>query len=174
MIMPKKTRKQSGFTLIELMVTILIASIAMVGIGGVIADAHRGFRQMYERIHGDIVTDAYAARLRFDKICRMARAGTAALNADATAVQISYYSTPNTTGDADLPPDCNATFSLSGTNLVLNTGTGTETVARNVTELQFSAPVDGKSVQMVMTLDKDLNKDSDYSITVTCGSIMHN
>lgn len=171
--MPKKITKQSGFTLIEMMVTIVIVSIVMLAIAGVIADAHKGYSQMCDRIQGDIVTDAYAARLRFDKICRMARAGTAIVGTSPPTLRVSYYSVPNTTGDPDLSPDSNATFSLSGTNLVLNTGTGTETVARNVIELRFSE-VDDKSVQMVMTLDKDPGNPNDYSITVTCGSIMHN
>ena len=178
--MAKKIRKQAGFTLIELMVTMLIASVVMLGIAGIMADAHRGYNQMYTRIHGAIVTDAYAARLRFDKICRRARVGTAALNADATAVLVLYYSVPNDTNDPYQEQDRYALFYQSGTNLMLDTGTydpntgvtvptGTETVAGNVTELQFSAPIDGKSVQMVLTLSN-----ADHSITVTCGSIMHN
>jgi prepilin-type N-terminal cleavage/methylation domain-containing protein len=179
----RKRGSLTGFTMIELMVTVLIASVVMLGIGGVIADAHKGFRQMYDRIHGDIVTDAYAARLKFDKMCRKARAGTAALNEDATAVLVLYYSAPNDTNDPYLPPDRYAIFYQSGTNLMLDTGTTatwtpdtTEIVAGNVTELQFSVPVDVKSVQMVMTLDEDQNPDDDsgYSITITCGSIMHN
>ena len=75
-----------------------------------------------------------------------------------------------------LPPDMFAEFSLNGTNLILTSGPkpkGTadvqETIAANVTELKFSAPLDGKSVQMVLTL-----VDNNHSLTVTCGSIMHN
>jgi len=176
--MKEKTLKKSGFTLIELMVTVLIASIVLLGIGSVIADATKGYRQMYDRIHGDIVNDAYVARLKFDKVCRMARAGTATVGTSPPTLTVLYYSTPNLTGGANLAPDSSATFSLSGTNLVLNTISGgvntTETVARNVTKLQFSEPIGGKSVQMVMTLDKNPEINSDYSITVTCGSIMHN
>ena len=85
------------------------------------------------------------------------------------SLSVLYYSTPNVNGDADLPPDRYAAFFLNGTDLMLATGTydpnsgatvqtGTETVAGNVTELQFSAPPDFKSVQMVMTL-----ADSDHS-----------
>ena len=80
------------------------------------------------------------------------------------------------------PPDSFAKFYKSGTNLLLETGPiGTtdstpEVLARNVAELEFSFsnPQDSKSVQMVMTLDKDTSNASDYSITITCGSIMHN
>lgn len=187
--MQKRKTKKSGFTLIELMVTILIASIVLLGLANVIADAHRGYGKMYTRVHGNIVNDAYVARLRFDKICRQARAGSAALNADATAVQVLYYSTPNVNGSADGDDELNryALFYQSGTDLMLETGTydpntgnttptGTpETVAGNVMELQFSAP-DTRSVQMVMTLKNQnpANDDDRHSITVTCGAIMHN
>jgi len=176
MFMPNRKTKRPGFSLIELMVTILIASIVLLGLANIMADAHRGYGKMYERIHGDVVNDAYVARLRFDKICRRARAGTAVVDTSVPSLQVLYYATPNMDGDADLPPDRYAEFYLSGTDLMLDTGItpGTptappETVASNVIELQFSAPLDGKSVQMVMTLS-----DSDHSMTVTCGSIMHN
>ena len=53
-----------------------------------------------------------------------------------------------------------------------NSGTTAEissiTVAKNVEELNFSAN-HNKSVQMIMTLDND-----DHSMTITCGSVMHN
>lgn len=176
MVIPNRATKKSGFTLIEMMVTILLASIVFLGVAVVLADGIRGYKRTFTRIHGDIVNDAYVARLKFDKICRKASAGSAVVNADTTAVQVLYYSTPNISGDADLDPDSYATFYLNGTDLMLDTGTiaagtptTTEIVAGNVTELQFSAPFDGKSVQMVITL-----VDSDHAITVTCGSIMHN
>jgi prepilin-type N-terminal cleavage/methylation domain-containing protein len=172
--------KNDGLTLVELMITVLIASIAIVGISGVIAGSHRDYRLMFERIHGDIVNDAYSARLRFDKICRKARAGTALIDTSIPSLEVLYYSSPNVNGSAYLDPDRYARFYLSGTNLMLETAPigGTddapELVARNVVELEFSAPDGGRSVQMVMTLDEDTDDDSDYSLTITCGAIMHN
>lgn len=182
MAIANRKTKKSGFTLVEMMVTILILTVVMLGLAGVMADSHKGYNRMYKRIHGDVVNDAYVARLRFDKVCRKARAGSADLGIDPDVpfLQILYYSTPNTNGPADLPPDRYAQFYLNGADLMLDTGTydpetgvgpptGTETVARNVTELKFSA-VGGKCCQMVMTLLKD----GEHSITVTCSSIMHN
>ena len=183
MIMAKRTTNNPGFTLVELMVTILISSIVLLGIGGVIADSHKGYNRMFTRIHGAIVNDAYFARLRFDKVCRQARAGSATVDASVPSLRVLYYSIPNYSSDPDQEPDSYATFFLDGTypaplmlargtydpNTEAYTQTSTETVAGNVTELQFSAPFDGKSVQMVMTLS-----DNNHSMTVTCGSIMHN
>ena len=174
MIMPKRITKQSGFTIIELMMTILIASVAILGISGVLADSYKGYNRMFTRVHGNIVVDAYVARLKFDKICRMARAGSATVDTTVPFLRVEYYSAPNLGANPNLGPDMFAKFSLSGTNFVVTTGAiGTagnqEIIANNVNQLKFSAPVDGKTVQMVMTL-----ADTNHAITVTCGSIMHN
>ena len=183
MMIPNKTKQNSGFTLIEMMVTILIAGIVILGLANVMADTYRSYRKMYERVHGNIANDAYVTRIRFDRICRKARAGSAFVDTSVPSLRVLYYATPNMTGYAGLPPDRYAEFYLNGTNLVLDTGTiaagtraTTEIVARNVhaDTLQFSAPVDDKSVQMVMTLGKIGDADSKYSTTVICGAIMHN
>ena len=63
-------KSRAGFTLVELMVTIVIASIVLLGIGYVLVDAHRGYNKMFTRVHGDIVNQAHEARVIFDKICR--------------------------------------------------------------------------------------------------------
>ena len=179
MMTNKKTRND-GLTLVELMITVLIMSIAIISISGVIAGSHRNFRLMFERIHGDIVNDAYATRLRFDKICRKAKAGTALVDTSVPSLEVLYYSSPNVNDSANLPPDRFALFYLSGTNLMLDTGPigsdadTSEILARNVAELEFSALSDSKSVQMVMTLDEDTDNDHDYSQTIACGAIMHN
>ena len=189
-------KTKTGFTLIELMVTILLASIVFLGIGVVLADGIRGYKRMFTRIHGDIVNDAYVARIKFDRICRKARAGSAIVSVDGNGnslLEVNYYSVPNVSGNANQEPDRYAKFYLNGTypaSLMLdtstigpNTVTTTQTVASNVTELQFSSQfideetgyVTGNGLQMVMTLnDKNTTKDSNHSITITCCSIMHN
>ena len=96
------------------------------------------------------------------------------------SLEVLYYSSPNVNGSAYLEPDRFARFYLSGTNLMLETALiggaddTPELVAKNVAELEFSALSEGKSVQMVMTLDEDTDNDYDYSLTITCGAIMHN
>lgn len=180
--MTNMKRKNHGFTLIELMVTVIIVAVAILGISGVIAGSHRDYAQMFKRVHGDISNDAYTSRLRFDRICRKARAGSAVIDTTVPSLTVLYYSSPNVNGSALLEPDSLAKFYLSGTNLLLETGPKNttddtpEVLARNVAELKFSYsdPQDSRSVQMVMTLDKDTSNASDYSITITCGSIMHN
>ena len=172
---PNRMAGRRGFTLIELMVTILIASIVVLGVASVMADAHRGYNRMYQRIHGNVITEAYTARMRFDAICRKASSGGVSLDTSIPMLEVYYYSVPNVHGDADLLPDLYAQFYLNGTSLMLARGDivsgaviATEVLATNVTELKFSAD-SGRSVQMVMTLD-----DGRDSITVTCGSMRHN
>ena len=153
----------------------LIVVVATLGVSGVIASGHTHYVLMFRRAHGAVTNDSYTSRLIFDKICRKARAGTAILDPSGPSLEVWYYSMPNVNGSAYLEPDKFARFYLSGTNLMLSTGDivsdsdTTTVIARNVTELEFSAPYDGKSVQMVMTLE-----DNNHSITITCGSIMHN
>ncbi len=185
--MKKNITNKSGFTLIELMVTILIASFVFLGVAMVLADSVRGFKQMQTRVHGAIVNDAYFARLRFDSVCRKASKVYGHIVYDAATPQevtVFWYS-DNINPEA-LGLNKYAKFYLSGTNFMLDQGPATYnstdesvtasatvdstmTVAANVTELKFS--VDGTSVQMTLTLfDNNLQQ----GLTVVCSSIRHN
>ena len=181
-MMTNITKRNYGVTLIELMVVVIIVGIAIIGVSGVIAGSHRDYSIMFKRVHGQITNDAYSARLKFDKICRQAAAGSAVIDTSVPSLEVLYYSSPNVNGNAYAKPDSFAKFYLSGTDLLLereligNTDSIPEVLASNVAELKFSfsEPQDSKNVQMVMTLDKDTSNDNDYSMTITCGSIMHN
>jgi len=175
MKLSKRKINRFGFTLVEMMMTVVIVSVVVLGLANVMAEAHRSYAKMYERVHGNVVSDAYFARLRFDKVCRMAARGDATLDTSTPSLKVLYYSVPNVSWAADLEPNSFATFYLSGSDLMFDTGTigaavtTTEIIASNVTELQFSVPVDGRNAQMIMTL-----ADASNSITVTCSSVMHN
>ena len=154
----------------------LMISVMLVAIAGVIADAHRGYNVAFKRVYGDVVSDAYFSRMRFDYYCRKVCSGDVVIDPDIPMVYLKYYSTPNISGDAYLEPDSFVQFYLDGTDLIqacgpIATNEATdkiEVIARDVTELKFSAD-SGRAVQMVMTLDNGKE-----SITVTCGSIRHN
>jgi len=63
---------QSGLTLTELLLTMAISTIVIIGIGVLIVDTQRGWNVMYSRIYADVVTDSYVARRTFDSIVRKA------------------------------------------------------------------------------------------------------
>jgi hypothetical protein len=66
----KRHNLRSAVTLIELLVTIVAATIVLLGITGILASGHKNFRTMYNRINGDVIRNAYEARRIFDRIVR--------------------------------------------------------------------------------------------------------
>ena len=173
--MNKNFINRRGVSLLELMVTILLASIVMVGASVIIVDAHRGWNSMYQRINGDILNDSYFASTRFEAMCRKADGGTVRMETAPPLLEVYYYSVPNVSTVYDLSPDMFVQFYLNGTELIQDSGdiatstvTSSEVIARDVTELMFSVS-GGKGVQMLLTLNN-----GEESITVTCGSIRHN
>jgi len=61
-----------GFTLVELMVTIIAALVVILGAVLVIANAHKGYWRLFHRVNSEVVRNAYEARLAFDSIVRKA------------------------------------------------------------------------------------------------------
>jgi prepilin-type N-terminal cleavage/methylation domain-containing protein len=173
--MNKNFKNRRGVSMMELVVAILISSIVLLGAAVIIVDAHRGWNSLYQRIHGDVLNDAYYARMRFDSMCRKADGGIVRLEADVPLLELYYYSVPNVGSDPYLSPDLFVQFYLNGTELIQDSGdiatstvTSSEVIARDVTELKFSAD-GGRGAQMLLTLNN-----GQESITVTCGSIRHN
>ena len=173
--MNKIFTNRRGVTLMELVVAILITSIVMLGAAVIIVDAHRGWNSLYQRIHGDVLNDAYYSRMRFDAMCRKADGGIVRLEADVPLIELYYYSVPNVGNVVDLSPDLFVQFYLNGTELIQDIGdiatstvTSSEVIARDVTELNFSADT-GRGAQMLLTLNN-----GQEAITVTCGSTRHN
>ena len=66
-----RTNALRGFTIIELMISIVVLSIIAISIGTVIVDGQNSWNSMYNRIHSNVVSDGYVARKKFDSIIRM-------------------------------------------------------------------------------------------------------
>jgi type II secretory pathway component PulJ len=173
--MRKYLKNKSGITLVELMVTILISTIVIAGIGVAMVDSQRGFNQMYERAEGQVVTDAYVARAAFDAVCRKSsvRRCLPLIGELADFAEVYYYNDVNSPS-----PDRYAHFRVSGGSLVVDYGlyvsstknktlTGTQTLANNVTAVEFA--VQGSSMVMTLSLKK-----GNQAMTVTCSSLRHN
>ncbi len=170
---------QRGFTLIELMATIAMATIVILGIGVVLVDSYRGWNRMYDRVFSDVVTDSYVARKAFDAVVRKASVKQPGDVSAAESVELYYYQ--NT--DPNLSPnlDRSARFTIAGNELQVVYGSGKlvagtwqvtsasspMTLARNVTYGSFF--ITGACVRMVLKLDN-----GSETMTVTCSPVRHN
>ncbi len=175
-MIPIDRKKKRAFTLVELMVTILIASIVFLGVGVLMVDSIKGYNKLYDRRNKGIVQDAYAARLTFDRIVR--RASTKRYTLGLTSVEVYYYGSPPVLPDGTDPLDRYAKIYESGGNLYVEYGnyddathdtaaTNTSLVAENVADAKFS--VEGARVSMVLELD-----DGKRTMTVMSSAVRHN
>ncbi len=160
--------KKLGFTLIELMVTLLISAIILSAIGVMVADSSGWFSDSYSKINSRPTVESLIARKTFERIIRQASSNGFWVSPDSTAVEINYYSSPTS------PIDSYAQFFISGTDLILEKGTlvprtpiSTETVCQNLSTCTFKTA--GSAVQMILVLDDGKNKQG--SVT---SAILHN
>jgi len=161
----KKLTSRGGFTLTELVITIMISTIVILAVGVILADSQRGWNTMYNRIYSDVVTDSDVARKAFDAVVREAGEGVS----DGSSLEVHYYADANSTAF-----DRYARFYGAGGQLNVEHGTlnpkqtlSTRSICGNVKKCVFK--VSGKSVQMILTLD-----DSLQTVTVVASSYMHN
>jgi len=166
-----KMKKIAGFTIIELMITATTLFIILLGIGVALVDSQRGYHRMYDRVHGAVATDSYAAKAVFDKVIRRSSRKRYVLGTGNLAV--FYYSAPSSPS-----LDRYANFRTEAGNLYVDYGlvdsdgtplnaSNTVLVARNVLAASFS--VDGACVKMVLKLD-----DGKEKVTVACSALRHN
>lgn len=159
----------TGFTSIELMIATMIGGIIMLGVGMTIADSHRGFNAMYERMYSDVVTDGYIARKTFDSVIRRATRTRFLLDENSTWVEVYYSQDPNST-----VVDSYARFFTADGQLNIEYGKlnprqtlSTHTVCGNVAGCVFKGT--GQSAQMILTLDN-----GSETITVVSSAVMQN
>ncbi len=179
MAMPKKKLTiQRGFTITELMVTVMLSTIIMFGIGFMVVESQRGWNRMYNRVYSDVVTNSYVARKTFDAVIRKASSEKILLDEDGTWLEVYYYADANSAS-----VDRYARFyyseggqSETGAEGQLNIEYGKaepretlaiQTVCENVSSCVFK--VAGRSAQMILTLD-----DGTQTATVVSSSVMHN
>lgn len=171
-------KKKRGVTLVELMVTVLIATLVIAGIGVAMVDSIKAFPKMYERTEGNLVNDAYVVRAAFDRICRKASIRLAETDSGGTFVVVYAYNDANS-----VSLDRYAQFRASGTSLLVDHGTynaatkakaltSTETLATTLDTAISKRPkfaVDGSSIVMAVSLKK-----GNQEMTVTSSAFRHN
>ena len=163
-----------GLTLTELVITMLIVVIAILAVSGVLADSHRGWNRMYNRVYSGVVTDAHFARRAFDRVCRKAINGNYIVGSVGEFIEVYGYD-----NWASEKPDTYARFYIDQQKLILEEGSLEEgtfnhttvlssvTLANNVQGVDFSRT--GDSVKMILDLDNGKE-----SLTVTCSAVRHN
>ena len=161
--------RSGGFTLIELMMTMVIGMIVILGLGVMMADTQSGWNKMYNRVYADAVSDGYVAKIKFDKIVRKASRSKFLVDPAGTWVEVYFYSDLTAT-----VPDRYTRIYDTGGTLVAETGRidpretlDTDTICSNVTNCLFLAS--NGSVQMKVDLD-----DGERTITVLSSAVMHN
>jgi hypothetical protein len=189
-----QSKQRFGLTLIELMITVLIATLVVAGIGAVMIDTIKAFPKMYERTTGNyqradagVIPDAYVARAAFDSICRKAsKYYNDGIDGTNSWLTVYYYSSLS---PALTAPDKCAKFIFDNTKKTLTVSYGTAKppyngttdilpadttlLAKYVTNARFD--IQGNSVIMAMTIDNsaDTAAKQKMQMTVTCASEMH-
>jgi prepilin-type N-terminal cleavage/methylation domain-containing protein len=167
---PNKHIRNSGFTLIELIIATIISVIVISGIGILMVDSQKGWNKMYDRAYGDVVTSGYVVRSKFDSITRRADWEKYDIAEDGSWLEVYYYEDANST-----VVDRYAKFSYDGSSeLDIEYGQldpkqtlSTSNICGHVTSCVFKTQ--GRSVQMILTLD-----DGSQSATIASSSVMHN
>jgi len=169
MILNKRSRFCSGFTLLEMMLTVAVSTILFASVMILMVDSQRGYNQMFARNNSDVLTSGYVARRTFDSIVRKADADSYTIDENGYWLEVNYFSS-----DAVAAPDRYAKFYESDGDLNVEFGsvdpkvtTDVETVCSNVTECTFKS--NGNSAQMFLIID-----DGEQSVTVVSSAIMHN
>jgi len=151
--MKKRSTASRGFTLIELITATAIMIFVVLAIGMALVDGQRGWNNMFNRVHSDIVTDGYVARRKFDAVLRKASREKFLIDPAGSWIEVYYY-----TSDASTVLDRYARFYTAGSKLNVEYGQlnpqstlTTETVCENVSSCTFGQL--GRSIQIVLKLD---------------------
>ena len=174
MITYRRTRTRA-FTLVELMLTVLIATIVILGAGVMLVDSLRGYNKLYARVNEGIVRDAYVSRITFDKTVRKASRSLAHYQESGPGayVRVYYFASPS------VPVlDRYSQFYESAGELFVTHGTRDDSgnlspvtdilLAENVESVVFDV-VGGGRVSMVLTLN-----DQTRRMTVMTSAVRHN
>jgi type II secretory pathway pseudopilin PulG len=156
-MLKKKTTRQKGITLVELMIAATCLGIVVLAVGVALAEGQWGWNKMYRRVYSDVVTEGEAARRTFDSVVRKSHGDYIWLDYDGgTWIELRYYDSVDSSS-----LDRYARFYTSGNELKIEYGSIddaenkiellTQTLCSNVSSCAF-IPVQG-SIQMILMLD---------------------
>ena len=160
----RAVKNRRGFSLTELGVVLVMASIVMLSMGLVLADSQRGWSQMHSDLSNGLANDGCVARKGFDATVRKSSASRERFDVDE--VEVHYHDDPVSSTYLDRY----ARFYKAGAELRVEHGqldsNGNQTdiihtvkLCDNVEAVHFSK--NGASIQMVLRLN-----DGSDSLTV--------
>lgn len=142
-----------GFTLVEMMTTVVVMATVGLAIGVVIVDGQTSWNVAYERANSDAITQGYAARKKLDAAIRGASNQRFVMAKDGSWIEAYTYASSEST-----EVDRYWRFYVSDGYLIAEYGQvepreilNVETVCENVSACTFRQ--NGKSIQMTLTLD---------------------
>jgi len=148
-----------GLTLVEMSVAMAVSAVMFLAVMNVLASNHKNYNQTYDRVYGEVVTDAYVSRLAFDHVVRMAsEAECDPCDVIGKSMKVYYRSEGVSILSA---PDRYALFSQvagsDGNDLILEQGKvsdgkvlSTQVLAHHVTSCTFQRS--GPCIDMAMVL----------------------
>jgi len=165
----KKLSGLSGFTVIELAITVIVMVIPILVVGIILADSHRSWHAMYNRVNSDVVTDSYIAAKVFDRLVRRASKDGVFIDDDNKWVEVYYCQDNNS-----VVVDRYAFFYVADGDLMIQYGRlgpkealSTRTVCQNVSGCIFKQV--GQSIRMILKLDDGMQTND-----VISSAVMHN
>ena len=165
----KRNPSSSGFTIVELMMSMTILGIIGAAIGVVIVDSQRSWSTMYDNLNSDFSSGGIAARNKFDSVMRKASGDSLSIDTEGDWIQIYYYASEEST-----TVDRYGKFYVSDDDLNYEYGTldpeaeiDTEVVCDSVSNCKFRQS--GQSVQMILVLDNDRQKR-----VIATSAVLHN
>ncbi len=174
-----------GVTLVELMITVLIATIVMLRLGIMLVDMQRGWSRLYDRTYESVAADAYVSRRIFDRHVRKATIQRHAIGGiynamEGSSLEVYYYGSATSS-----VPGTFARFYVDGGG-ILRVETGSynwnaedwpvpgsgsavtdEILASKVSDVQFIHA--GNVIKMVLYLDSGRE-----DIVITSSAVRHN
>lgn len=168
----KRNFRQQGFTLVELVVTIIISSILVSAIAVVMMDTQRSWSNSYSKVFGGAVNDAAVAKTAFDHIVRKASHLTHQLNS-TDDLTVYYYADWENSTELDrsariyrsaLNP---SEMYIEHTRINDNYLTSKVLLSENVADLEFLPIHDGYTMKLALD-------DGHEQIMVVSTAILHN
>jgi type IV pilus assembly protein PilV len=166
----RRNQKQRGFTLIEILVTLVILAIGLLGLAGLVLEGMRNNQGAYLRTQASILAYDMADRMRANKASAADYApfttgvtnGTPATTSLPSCASASTGCTPVAQADVDLV-EWTRQIQGVGSDLVMLPG-GVGTITQDATSLSYTVAVTWNEVSREGDAGEAISGDGSYSV----------